>query len=169
MSNYQNAVFSQIDRNDFSSSDQSLITEIESYFHICQLNEGKPHADFSKPYMVFAYNLFELGCPDVAMEMIAHIKDNYFSTRLLADMRSAENYWQQAETLKNQVNKDDRVQYKQCRQEAEYFIIAWGVIARLSQMETFPQMEDFRKFLGMLQNETFQVRVMPKIGLVKNN
>ncbi|MBF0443463.1 MAG: hypothetical protein HQK54_16265 [Oligoflexales bacterium] len=99
--------------------------------------------------------------------MMKEIPRSYYVDGFLRDMRNAESAWQNAENLKNRVDEDSKIHCKKFRDEAEFLIVAVGMINFLQTLDDFEAKDEFNRFLKQLLSETFSIRLRPKIQLVK--
>ena len=147
-------VLDQIDRSGFSRQQRKQLTEVKTYFgYLCRLERKHPSADYSKFYLTFCYNLLALGLKTHAQLMLAHVKADFYENGLEREMRRA--YRFHVEYLKLKENPDPLTLQRAhaCRAEAEFFIVALGVIGYLSELTYFPGIEKFRLFLEKFNPE----------------
>ena len=168
MVNEKSDILGDIQIQNLDEKHRNLFGEIKTFYQICKDRESSVGPIFSKPYVVFSYNLFEMNLSKKALLMLENISEDYFGRPFLADMRIAESNWQEAELLKNKVKKQEKEHHIKCRQEAEFFIVAWGLITRLSKEDHFPHRQSFLGFIELLKTQTFKIKMVPNIGLVRS-
>lgn len=169
MDNREQNVESKLNHLNLEGFDERQITLIKDitncYNSLREIEERNKGAEFSKFYLIFAYNLFDLGLDDLALSMLALVTPSYYGKPLLIDMRNAEEKWQQSEELKNKVDEQSKAHRDYCQQEAEFLFVAWGIIDRLKHNQSFSGSVYFLRFLKLLEGEVFKIKLRPNIGL----
>ena len=147
-------VLDQIDRSGFTRQQRKQLTEIKTYFgYLTRLERKHPSADYSKFYLTFCYNLMALGLRTEAQLMLAHVKEDFYENGLEREMRRAYRFHVEYLKLKDSPDPLTLQRAHVCRAEAEFFVVALGVIGFLSELSFFPGIEKFKLFLRQFNPE----------------
>lgn len=126
-------------------------------------NEGGKK-DFSKFYLVFAYNLIEeLGLEEEGEDMLKNVKLPYLANQLVIDMDQAVDCRNKADALDRRMKSKESLPYWQL---SEFFIVGYRMFDRFGNYPWIAESTEYSSLLKQLEDKEFKVKFSPKMGLV---
>ena len=123
-------------KSEFNENEKALYKNIQTMLEQYGMLEeyGTGDRDFSKYYLVMAYNLFELNLEQEALEVMEKVTSKYWHDEFLNDAQEAVDYRNGAEILKMNGDEDTE-EYKDAKIQSEFFIIAATIGEHLRDRE----------------------------------
>ena len=142
-------------KSKFNEADQKLYKEIkkgiEGYDHLREHIEDR---DYSKFYLIMAYNLFELGLEKEAIEQIEKMSKEYWTDEFLDDVQLSVDSRNTAVMFGINDAPTDNDEYRDAVMEAEFFIVAADINTYLDSIE-FTSKKEFDKILKEFDENTY--------------
>lgn len=150
----------------WTNEEASLIQEIDQYSSFFKMKLADPQnaENFSKHFMIFCFNYYELGLEEKAREMLQLIRPEYFKEQFLKDMEEAVDHRNKAEELARKRKLQKAFEH---RVEAEYFVVAVKILPYLEKEELIKDLPYFQEFLTNLKSKSFTIKMCPSMDIVK--
>lgn len=118
-------------------TNEEILKELEFFVpQVIQLAATDITSDYSKYFVIFAYNYNELGMEEETNEMLKYVKDSYITRELVNDMK----YAIECRDRVLAANKLELISDKEDMEEMEFFVCAAGIIPLLRDRPTFNEL-----------------------------
>ncbi len=159
--------FKVIHGKNLDEGQQKLYADIQSYSAWFDMLRLQTSNRYDQMYVIFAYNLFELGLTTEGIQMINKVTAGYYENQMMNDIQHAVDQRNEAEKYKN--NPKDKDKYIECMNQGEFFLVAVGLPQYLLNESNFNNKEEFVKFVNtQMTNSTYKIMLQPNIGIVKD-
>ncbi len=140
----------------------NVITYSRYYMGLCF---DCPHLDFSKNFIIFCLNYYELGLTKKARQMFTFVSDDYLESKLLHDMEISLSYENLAEQLKSWGRPTHQLDkyYK----KGDFFKMMIRATGHISNDDVLSKRSSFIKFHTEFKNRKFILRPATKLQVIK--
>jgi len=153
-----------IQGKELSPEELNLYNEIKSYVSFFDMLRLQSQEKYDKNYFILAFNLFDLGRTNEAIEVFNKITSGYFKNQLMKDIQWAFEQRNEAENYKNNPRKKDK--YEACMSESEFVLVALGMPQYVMVVDNIHKAE-FKDFLiDQFNNSQYTLTFKPTIGIV---
>lgn len=147
-----------------------LLSKIKTFYkNIFLSSRVRRIPEHDMVYFTLIYNLLLLGYTIEPVLMLSLIEPNYYKDHLMRHAKDAASYLQQAEDIKNKIDKASKEKEIILRERGEFLLVLQGMVNFLmNQLVTFPGKDEFMLFVEDLRQNPIAIQTRPEIRLIKD-